>query len=332
MIAKEWNQARLLETSGQYWKGSTLHAGVKLDVFTTLGDEMLTGRQVARSLGCDQRAMTMLLDALTSMGLLEKSAETFRNTPASRSLLSKNSPDYMGYIIIHHQHLVESWSKLDQAVRTGEPVRGTASYSDEQWRENFLMGMFNIAMNTAPLVAKAIDLSNRRHLLDLGGGPGTYAIHFCLANPMLKATVYDLPTTRPFAEKTIKRFALTDRIDFVAGDYLEEGVAGQYDAAWLSHVLHAESPDGCRRMIQKAVDTLEPGGLIIVHDFILDNTMDRPVFAALFSLNMLLGTSGGQSYSEEQFMEMLTEAGARHVERIPFKGPNDSGILAGVVK
>ena len=59
--------------------------------------------------------------------------------------------------------------------------------------------MFNLAMNLAPVLVPKIDLSNRRHLLDLGGGPGTYAIHFCLNNPQLKATVYDLPTTRPFA-------------------------------------------------------------------------------------------------------------------------------------
>ncbi len=82
--------------------------------------------------------------------------------------------------------------------------------------------MFTLAMGIAPRIAKEIDLSGRKHLLDLGGGPGTYAIHFCLENPTLKATIADLSTTRPFAEKTIERFNLSDRIDFVPNNYLED--------------------------------------------------------------------------------------------------------------
>jgi hypothetical protein len=109
------------------------------------------------------------------------------------------------------------------------------------------MGMFNIAMSMAPSLADKIDLSGRRHLLDLGGGPGTYAIHYCLKNPSLKATVYDLPTTRPFAEKTIEKFGLTDRIDFIDGNYVKEGIEGVYDVAWLSHILHGEGQKDCQR-------------------------------------------------------------------------------------
>ena len=82
-------------------------------------------------------------------------------------------------------------------------------------------------------------------------------------------------------------------------------------------------------IIQKAVDALEPQGLIIIHEFILNNSMDGPLFPALFSLNMLLGTDAGQSYSEKQLTEMLLAAGVRNIRRIPLKSPNDSGLLVG---
>ena len=166
-------------------------------------------------------------------------------------------------------------------------------------------------------------------LLDLGGGPGTYAIHFCLENPRLQADVYDLPTTRPFAEKTIQEFDLSDRINFVDGNYLEDPISGSYDVAWLSQILHAEGPADCRSIIQKAVGALEPNGLIIIHEFILNNTMDGPLFPALFSLNMLLGTESGQSYSERQLTDMLADAGVNNIRRIPIESPNDSGLLVG---
>ena len=84
-------------------------------------------------------------------------------------------------------------------------------------------------------------------------------------------------------------------------------------------------------IIQKAVDALEPGGMIIIHDFILNNSMDGPLFPALFSLNMLLGTESGQSYSEEQIKDMLVAAGVRDIRRIAIKTPNDSGIIVGFV-
>jgi hypothetical protein len=59
--------------------------------------------------------------------------------------------------------------------------------------------------------------------------------------------------------------------------------------------------------------------------------MDGPLFPALFSLNMLLGTESGQSYSEEQIIDMLAVAGAGDIRRIAIQSPNDSGIIIGTV-
>ena len=329
MNREGWNPGRLLQLSGQYWPTCTLHAAVKLGVFSAIGNEQITSGDIAQKLNGDKKGVTRLLDALAAMNLLEKAGDKYSNTPESRFFLSKDSPEYLGHMIMHHHHLVDSWSRLDQAVKAGTPVRARASYSSDEWRESFLMGMFNLAMMLAPRLVTEIDLSNRRHLLDLGGGPGTYAIHFCLNNPQLKATVYDLPTTRPFAEKTIEKFDLTGLIDFMPGNYLEEGIEGTYDVAWLSHILHGEGHEECQRIIEKTVSALEAGGMIIVHDFVLENTMDGPLFPALFSLNMLLGTPDGQAYSEKQITDMLARAGVKEIHRLPFHGPNDSGIITG---
>ena len=331
MATREWNPGQLLEISGFFWKTCVLHTAVKMDVFTAIGDGRQTAGAIAQKIDGTVNGVERLLNALVAMELLEKTDDKYTNTPSGKSLLAKDSPKYLGHIIMHHHHLLESWSMLDQAVKSGKPQRTRSSYSKEEWRESFLMGMFNMAMGMAPHIVPVIDVSNRQHLLDLGGGPGTYAIHFCLANDALNATVYDLPTTRPFAESTIQRFKLADRINFMDGNYLEDPVEGRYDVAWLSHILHGEGPDDCRMIIQKAVDALEPGGMIIIHDFILNNSMDGPLFPALFSLNMLIGTESGQSYSEEQITDMLAAAGARDIRRIAINTPNDSGIIAGYV-
>ena len=330
MEEREWNAGKILGVSGSYWQSFALHAGVKLGVFTHIGEDENSASQIARKLSCDVRGLTMLLNALSAMGLLIKEQDTYSNTEASRSLLVKESPRYIGYIIMHHHHLVKQWSRLDKAVRSGKPLRERGS-RNEQELESFLMGMFNMAAGIAPQLVKQIDLNGKKHLLDLGGGPGTYAIHFCLENPELRATVFDLSASRPFAEKTIAKFGLSDRIDFVSGSYLKDTVPGIYDVAWLSHIFHGEGPAECRMITEKALSAMAKGGLILVHDFILNDTFDGPLFPALFSLNMLVNTEKGRAYSDSQIRGILEKSGLTNIRRLPFKGPNDSGIISGEV-
>jgi SAM-dependent methyltransferase len=332
MEVKGWTPADLLQLSGGYWSACALHAGVKLDVFTPLATRAQGAPELAGRLHADSRGLAMLLNALTAMGLLEKKGDTYRATPFAADFLAKTSRQYLGHIILHHHHLMASWAYLDEAVQGGGPLRERVSHGDDETvRESFEMGMFNLAMLLAPKIVPHIDLAGRRRLLDLGGGPGTYAIHFCQQNPELTAVVYDLPSTRRFAEQTIARFGLANRIAFAAGDFLAEGVSGKFDVAWLSHILHGEGPAGCAVVLEKAVAALEPGGLILVQEFILDDTRSGPLFPALFSLNMLLGTPDGQAYSEGELCAMLTGAGVGDVRRLPLELPNGAGVIAGVV-
>jgi len=323
-----WNAERLLRTSGSYWEACTLHTGVSLEVFTRLGDERLTAGDLAAKIGGSVRGTAMLLNALTAMGLLIKHDNRYANTPEGKVLLIKDSPRYCGSMILHHAVLINYWSRLPQAVTSGQPVK-TVPYKDDDERETFLMGMFNLAMASAPRIAELIDLSGRHHLLDLGGGPGTYAIHFCIANPELKAVIFDFPESRSCALRMVKQFNLEDRVAFMAGNYLDDKIGGAYDVAWLSHILHAEGENDCKKIIQKTLSVMEPGGLILVHDFILDDSHDNPLFPALFGLNMLINTPQGQSYTEAQIRDMFSAAGVQDIKRIPYRGPNDAGIICG---
>jgi len=326
----DWDVGRLLGVSGSYWQACTLHAGVKLGVFSTIEAGYMTAEEVAGRLGADVRGAAVLLNALSAMKLMVKTGDRYVNSPFSKTYLVKESPQYIGYMVMHHHHLVNGWGRLDQAVLSGRPTRQKGHLEDEE-RESFLMGMFNMAMGIAPRLAGVIDLQGRRHLLDLGGGPGTYAIHFCMANPALRATVADLPTSRPFAEKTISRFGLSDRIAFIPCNYLQDDIPGSYDAAWLSHILHGDGPDECQEIIHRAVSALAPGGVVMIHDFILNDTSDGPLFPAIFSLNMLVNTDKGRSYTEGQIRDMMAKAGLGQIKRLSFEGPNASGILSGIL-
>ena len=325
-----WTPSELLNMSGSYWSTCALHAGVKLELFTALSEAPTTMPELAKRLSLNERGLAMLLDALAALELLSKQGASYQSTPFATQFLSTNSSAYLGHIILHHHHLVEGWARLDEAVSTGAPSRARVSHeSAEVERESFLLGMFNLAMLLAPQVVKQIDLSQRKQLLDLGGGPGTYAIHFCQHNPELQATIFDLPTTRTIAEQTIRQFDLQERINFVAGDFQDDALTGCYDVAWLSHVLHGEGAAECGKMLRKTVDALEPGGLLLVQEFILNDSRDSPLFPALFSLNMLIGTPQGQAYSEGEIKALFEVAGLHDIERLPMELPNGAGVMCG---
>jgi len=326
------NLPELLQLSGGYWSTCALHAAVRLDIFTRLVENPMSAVEMAPFIPADQRALAMLLDAVVAIGLLDKDADRFSLTGFSATWLSRSSESYMGHIIMHHHNLLEGWSRLDEAVKTGAPVRRRLSHeADDAERENFLMGMFNLASVLAPKVAAAVELKGRGRLLDLGGGPGTYAIHFCNQNPGMKAVVFDLATTRPFAEQTIARFGLSERITFLPGDVNEDDPGNGYDIVWISHLLHSESPENSAAIVSKGAKALKNGGLLLIQEFILEDSRTSPLFPALFSLNMLIGTHGGQSYSENELASIMSGAGLKDIKRLQLELPNGAGIISGVV-
>jgi len=322
-----WNPGSLLGMSGYYWRSCVLHAAVKLDLFTVIGDDSLTAETLADRIRADSDGTARLLNALAAMKLVTKNDDRFANTSAGARFLSAASPEYIGHMILHHHFLMESWQQLDRSVATGKPVRTTLAFGDPAVREAFINAMSTTAMLMAPRLAGHVKLSGRRALLDLGGGAGMYAIAFCKTNPDLSAWVLDLPSSQPLAMQAIERFNMTGRVHFLAGDYVNEDLPGTYDAVWMSHILHGEGPDTCSRLLEKVYRVLDPGGMVAVHDLILEENRTAPLFPVLFSLNMLTGTAEGRAYTNRELTLMLRGAGFTDVERLSYAGPTDSGII-----
>lgn len=326
-MTENWTAPGLLETTGSYWQACTIMAGVRLDIFNLLNSETASTSALAIRIGCDSRGLGMLLRALAALGLLEQEKGIYSCTSSARQFLVSDSPEYLGNIISHQHHLVDSWAQLDQAVRTGRPQRQQSSFSANEWQASFLLGMQDLANLMAPQLVPRIDIGKRSKMLDLGGGPATWSIHFCRHNPSLHSTVFDLPDSRKLAESAINSANMSDKIDFVGGDFNQTAFPGRYDLIWMSHILHGEGEANCQALMAKAAAALDADGLLLIHEFILDDQGSGPVFPALFALNMLLGTESGAAYSEGQLSEMLSMAGLDRIERLALPAQSRSGIL-----
>jgi SAM-dependent methyltransferase len=330
-MAKEWKAEELLKMSGAYWAGCALQAGVALDLFTLLGKGPRDMPALARELDCDEEALAVLVTALRAHELLDMRGDGVFAPEGVLRLLSRESTEYTGFIINHHAQIMKNWLRLPETVRKGRTAKRAESIftEDAKEREDFLMGMFNVASLQAGIVASGLDFSGRARLIDIGGGPGTYAVHFCRHNPALKAVVFDLPGSAPAARKCIARFGLEDRITFHSGNFTTDPLPGNFDVAWISQVIHGENAEDAAALIAAAAACLNPGGLLCIQEFTLYDDGSGPRHAALFGLNMLVGTPGGKAYTSREIQDMMKAAGAVAVRDAGLDLPMDCRVFIG---
>lgn len=314
----------LLERINAFRESRLLLTAIELDVFTAVG-EGAKAATVASRLGTDKRATEMLLNALAAIGMLTKHDGLFNNTPAAR-WLSEESPDSARRAMMHVVYMWNNWSLLTECVRRGTSPRAGRRRTRAE-TEAFIALMHYNAQARAPMVVEAVGVEGVRRMLDLGGGSGAYAIAFAQAAPELEADVLDLAPVLRIARRHIQEAGLSDRVRIRPGDLHQRSYGAGYDLVFISAICHMLDPNENRRMLRKSYRALNPGGRVVIQDFILEADKIAPRAAALFSLNMLVGTRGGASYSEPEYRSWLEKAGFSDVTRLHLPGP--TGLMHG---
>lgn len=315
-----WQPARVLMTAN------------RLDFFTAIGDGAITAEEVAARCDCHPRSTRMLLNACVALGILEKKGTLYNNTAEGKTLLVRNKPTSIANGIAHQDDLWPVWGRLHEAVRINRRVlERWALVEQPQVHRNFIMAMHDGAKAGAPLVAEALNLTGRKQLFDAGGGPGTYSIALVKRYAGLRAIVFDLPQTVEIAKEIIAASGVTDRITTRAGDYFKDGFGQGNDVVLLSAILHSMGPERSRLLLKKSYDSLIPGGLVVVRESLLDDEGIFPVGAVLFSLNMLVNTGEGQSYSGKEITDLMSSIGFSQT-RVTLLPPSARSSLVTAVK
>ncbi|MBZ5569769.1 MAG: methyltransferase domain-containing protein [Acidobacteriia bacterium] len=314
----------LNETIRGFMGSRAILTAIELDVFSALGNGAIAA-EVAAKIKAEARSTEMLLNALVALKLLQKSGETFQNTPVSRRFFTAGSPDNARPAQMHTVNLWRRWSTLTDAVAAGTRVaeRGRS----EEWTGSFIAAMDHNARGRAEAVVKAAGVNGARRMLDLGGGSGAYTVAFATAAPELRGEILDLPDVLPITQEHLRRAGVAERITTRAGDMLQAELGNDYDLVLLSAICHMFSPEENRELLRRIYQALAPNGRVVVQDFILDADKTSPKFAALFSLNMLVGTKAGASYSEPEYTDWMRTAGFREIKRVRMPGP--SGLMIG---
>jgi len=320
----------LLQLSCGYWKSQVLFTAVEFEIFTIIGNNKVSAKEISKSTHTNIRATEMLLNALVTLGLLCKEDGYYQNSSLSNTYLKKSEPYYYGDAIHHFHNISENWDMLPQTIETGEAVsiRNLPEKADPHDTKDFITAMHNIASVKSKELCRKIDLSDTTHLLDIAGGPGTYSIEFARVYPHLRAVVFDLEHVTPLTHEFITAAGMEDRVTTQQGNCLEDEFGNNiYDAILVSNLLHIYNPENNMKILKKCRDALKKDGKLIIHEFVLDESKTHPEFAALFSLNMLIGTQEGASYSESEYNSWLKTVGFKEIKRIDLE--SNSTLMVG---
>lgn len=330
MTSQPWTADRVLELSRAFMPSCVIHAAAELDLFDALRGPPKDLAALAAGIDGDERATRILLDAMTAMGLLVKSDKGLYSLAAGvEDVLTEGGDQNCLAMVRHHANCLRTWSQLAAVVRSGKRAEKTPSVRGGAGDlESFIEAMQVVSRGAAGPVVERIGPPKFKHLLDVGGGPGTWTVAFlAAAEPDSRATLFDLPDVLPIAEKHFREAGLLDRVTLAGGNFdTDPALPGGCDLAWVSAIVHMNSREENRSLFAKVFAALEPGGLILIRDMVMDESRTEPAEGALFAVNMLVNTPGGDTYTLGELSADLAAAGFVEAELI-HRDPGMSSVV-----
>jgi SAM-dependent methyltransferase len=319
----------VLGLARNFMESRILLTGAELDLFTVLTPVPLSAEEVAARIGADLRATTILLDALSAMGLLIKQPGKYHCPPSISPFLSAVAPNSILPMILHMAHVWERWAELTSIVKgLRAQEKPTAPAQDAEELRAFIGAMHAIAEPFAPRIVAAVNPSAFRSLLDVGGGSGTYMLAFLQAVPEMRGTLFDRPAVIEMARERLSEAGVLDRVRLVSGDFYEDEFPTGHDLAFVSAIIHQNGPEQNLGLFRKVFRALTPGGRIVIRDHVMAPDRTRPKDGAIFAVNMLVGTGGGNTYTYDEIEHGLTHAGFTRI-RLLQSGEHMDGLVEG---
>ena len=319
----------LMALATSYWGAQALLTALDLGVFAHLAQGAASAAQVAQAVGAQAHPMRLLLNALAGLELVRRDGDAYANSPAAAAFLTPGGPAYLGDALGYARDMYAAWGALDRALREDAPVVPAASYlgEDAARTRRFVHGMHARAFGIGRALVALVDLSGRRRMLDIGGGPGTYSALFTQRYPGLHAQVLELPAVAALAGEILAAMGASDRVSLIAGSYHDTEFPRDNDVVLISGVLHREREPAARALIARAGASLARGGLLVVSDVFTDAGGASPAFAALFGLNMLLSAPGGGVHADADVAAWISAAGLVDTAITPFPPPMPHRVI-----
>lgn len=336
---EQLDPGHIMQTATAFWASKVLLTAVELDLFTTLGDDMLTAPQLGETLGLHPRGTYDFFDALVALNFLDRDGDgadgKYGNTPQTAAFLNKKSPTYIGGMpAMLNSRLFGFWNDLGLALKTGEPQNEVKHggkplfeelYSNQATLAEFLDAMTGFQASNFTLLAEKFDFSRYKTVSDIGGALALLSRIVAERHQHLTIKSFDLPPVAPLAQEQINAAGMEERIKTVSGDFFKDDLPGA-DIITMGNILHDWNLENKKILIKKAYNALPDGGAFIAIENLIDDARRENAFGLLMSLNMLIEFGDAFDYTGADFREWCREAGFKRFDFIDLAGPASAAV------
>lgn len=320
-----------------------LLACVQLNVFDRLADGAKSKQWLAKELDLSNDAVEVLLEAACALKLLQKRSGDRYGLGMRGAPLVGNQPVLS--MIEHHRTLYADLRdpvallrrrSFDTAMASYWPYSpvahlGESTTQGQQPELKEQVAQYSSLMAASqPFVADevldAIDFSQSKRVLDVGGGEGEFLSRLALHAPHLHVTLFDLPEVALRARARFERANITARSSTVGGSFLANQLPSDCDVVTLLRVIHDHDDTEARQILSAVRKAVPAGGRLILAEPMAETPGAAAMGHAYFGL-YLWAMGRGRSRSAQTITAMLKEAGFTSVTEIRTRIPLQARIL-----
>jgi demethylspheroidene O-methyltransferase len=312
---------RLFDLMAGFVYSQTLLACVELGLLRQLRGGPRHSGELAAPLGLDEDRAATLCQSAASVGLLEKRRDgrfqlgrlgaAVPGVPGLEAMIRHNGMFYRdladpGGLLrgVTDPELARFWPYV---LGADAEVGGAAA---EAYSELMATSQALVAEE----VLRSVRLDGVSHLMDVGGGTGTFLGAVAEAYPDMRLTLFDLPAVTGAAERALAAGGLDRRIGRVAGNFRTDPLPDGADAVSLVRVLYDHGDETVAGLLQRVTAALPPDGRLIVAEPMSGGARPSRFGDGYFAFyTMAMRT--GHVRSPARIAELMAEAG---FERVAF--------------
>jgi SAM-dependent methyltransferase len=318
-MASQVSVLKLFDLVQSHRVTAVIYVAVRLGIAELLRGGPQTLGQLAKATGAHERSLGRLLTVLSTIGICERTGQgSYALTEVGAGLDGEAEQSFKGWAIFEAEMLSKRWSGMLESVMTGKTaaeLQGLADSFELMGRTPENVAKFNAAMTeltrlVMPDILRAYDFSGISHLMDVGGGSGELLGAIAQQNRKLRGTVFDLPRCAEAAGKHLRQIGVSDRVEFVAGDFFKS-VPAVADAIILKSIIHDWNDARSISILRNCHQSLAAGGKLLLVERLMPESpgmADEDKAHAMSDLNMMRGP-GGSERTTRQYRELLEQSG-----------------------
>ena len=302
---------------------------IKYGIFEMLhtSKEGMTESEIVERTGLSRYAVKCLLEASLTIGTVLINDETDRYRLSKTGWFLLNDPLIRVDIDFNHDVNYEGWFLLDKALEEGRPA-GLKHFGDwptiyeglsslpEQVQKSWFGFDHYYSDHSFDEALQIIFHDGGKHVLDVGGNTGRFAMRCVGYHPEAEVTICDLPQQIGLMQKATSGQPGAERIHGVGMNLLDASsqfpTERHYDVIWMSQFLDCFSEEEIVSILRRAAAIMDDTNRVYIMETLWDRQKYAPAAFALTQISLYftaLANGNSKMYNTDDMVRLVQTAG-----------------------